>query len=129
MAVLTRGLIVDTIPAIGTDRAIEGSKMSQNHHWTSQAMSLADKLIERANTDLMEWERNGGIGVDPVTRLKTQTTLAGFGLLADAILGGTLDGCDEKSIAKALKDISASARGAAEAMSDAVPEETAGPSF
>jgi hypothetical protein len=40
-----------------------------------------------------------------------------------------LDGCDEESIATALKDISATTRDAAEAISDAMPEETAGPSF
>jgi hypothetical protein len=103
--------------------------MSENRAWTSEAISLANKLIERADRELIEWERDGGLGVDPVTKLKTQATLAGFGLLADAILGGMLDGCDEESIATALKDISATTRDAAEAISDAMPEETAGPSF
>lgn len=103
--------------------------MSQNQQWTNQAITLADQLIERANTEIIQWERDGGLGVDPVTKLNTQATLAGFGLLADAMLGVMLDGCDDESIATALREISASARDAAETISDAMPEETPGPSF
>ena len=103
--------------------------MTEQKTWTQEAISLADTLIDRANSDLLQWEREGGIGVDPVTKLKTKANLAGFGLLADAVLGVMLDGSDEDSIANALKEISASTREAAETISDAMPEETPGPTF
>ena len=103
--------------------------MSKNQAWTSEAINLADQLVERANGDLLRWEREGGVGVDPVTRLNAQATLAGFGLLADAIQKAMVDGCGEVSLASALQDISASTQEAAKTISDAIPEETPDTSF
>lgn len=99
--------------------------MRENQSWTIEALTLANSLVERANSDLIEWERDGGIGVDPVTKLKTQATLAGFGLLADAMQNMALGGQCDDSLATILKDISSTTQKAAESISEAVPERTA----